>query len=82
MYREGQTSSVVAGVVKTDKRVGERLFSVLQTSSAKAEPLMPTSLPDLLWQKVGTDLFEWKRSTYLLVIHAGYRDYQGGSTFS
>ena len=29
---------------------------------------MPTSLPDLPWQKVGTNLFEWKRSTYQLVI--------------
>ena len=29
---------------------------------------MPKSLPDLPWQKVGTDLFEWKRSTYLPII--------------
>ena len=28
---------------------------------------MPTPMPDLLWQEVGTDLFEWKRSTYLLI---------------
>ena len=35
----------------------------------RAEPLMPTSIPDLPWQKVGTDLFdEWKMSTYLLII--------------
>ena len=30
--------------------------------------MMPTSLPDLPWQKVATDLFEWTGSTYLLVI--------------
>ena len=34
----------------------------------KAEPLMPTSFPDRPWQKVGIDIFEWKKSTYLLAI--------------
>ena len=34
----------------------------------RAEPLLPTPLPKLPWQKVGTDLFEWKKSTYLLII--------------
>ena len=33
----------------------------------RAEPLIPTPFPDLLWQRVGTDLFEWKGS-YLLVV--------------
>lgn len=32
------------------------------------EPLCPSKLPDVPWQKVGTDLFEWKQSTYLLVV--------------
>ena len=36
--------------------------------SQNAEPLMPASFPDRPWKKVGTDLFEWKRSNYLLVI--------------
>ena len=34
----------------------------------RAEPLMSTPLPSLPWQKVGTDLFEWEKSTYLLII--------------
>ena len=34
----------------------------------KPEPLMMSSLPDLPWQKVATDLFSWKGSQYLLVI--------------
>ena len=33
-----------------------------------AEPLMPSALPSLPWQKVATDLFKWKGSTYLLVV--------------
>lgn len=32
------------------------------------EPLMPTPLPDRPWQRVATDLFEWKKSSYLLVV--------------
>ena len=36
--------------------------------SQRAEPLLPTTLPDLPWQKVGTDLFEWKKSNYLLLV--------------
>ena len=30
--------------------------------------MLPSSLPDLPWQKVGTDLFEWKNSKYLLIV--------------
>ena len=33
-----------------------------------AEPLIPSRLPTLPWQKVATDLFKWKGSTYLLVV--------------
>lgn len=33
-----------------------------------AEPLIPTPLPDRPWQKVATDLFEWKKANYLLVV--------------
>lgn len=39
-----------------------------QHRSQRAEPLIPTPLPDLPWQKVATDLFEWNKSTYLLII--------------
>ena len=34
----------------------------------RAEPLIPSTLPSLPWQKVGTDLFEWDRNTYLLIV--------------
>ena len=36
--------------------------------SNRAEPLIPTPLPSRPWQCVGTDLFEWKGQSYLLVV--------------
>ena len=32
------------------------------------EPLIPSKLPSLPWQKLGSDLFYWKSSAYLLII--------------
>ena len=34
----------------------------------KVEPLIPSQLPSLPWQKVGTDLLEWEKANYLLVV--------------
>ena len=39
-----------------------------QYRSPGTEPLMPTELPERPWQKVATDLFEWEKSQYLLVV--------------
>jgi len=33
-----------------------------------SEPMMPSTLPSRPWQKIGTDLFEFKGTTYLLLI--------------
>ena len=33
-----------------------------------AEPLISSPFPDRPWQKVASDLFEWKGSTYLLIV--------------
>ena len=39
-----------------------------KNSSPGLEPLLPSRLPQLPWQKVGTDLFEYNKCTYLLII--------------
>ena len=33
-----------------------------------AEPLITSTLPQYPWQRIATDLFEWKGHTYLLVV--------------
>ena len=40
----------------------------LKYSPLQPEPLIPSKLPQLPWQNVGTDLFEWNKSSYLLVV--------------
>ena len=32
------------------------------------QPLITSTLPELPWQKVGTDLFEWRKKNYLLIV--------------
>ena len=34
----------------------------------RAQPLITSSFPELPWQKVATDLFEWKHQNYLLIV--------------
>ena len=48
----------------TVKSCQECLINTTQGSG----PLRPSVLPQLPWQKVGTDLFEWNKSTYLLMV--------------
>ncbi len=33
-----------------------------------AEPLIPTTFPDYPWQKVASDIFDWKQTKYVLVV--------------
>ena len=33
-----------------------------------AEPLKPTPFPDYSWQRVATDLFEWKKTIYIQIV--------------
>ena len=39
-----------------------------KTQTQRFEPLIPSCLPELPWQKIGTDLFEWNQNTYLLIV--------------
>ena len=40
----------------------------VKAQAQRAQPLTPSPLPDLPWQRIATDLFQWKDSTYLLLV--------------
>ena len=40
----------------------------IKSQKQRAQPLVSSSFPDLPWQKVATDLFEWKQENYLLIV--------------
>ena len=56
------------GLSRQLQELAENCKMCCKFRSQRAEPLLPTTLPDLPWQKVGTDLFEWKNSNYLQVV--------------
>ena len=56
------------GISKELERVVQRCTECCKAQSQRAQPLVPTPLPELPWQKVATDLFQWKQKTFLLVI--------------
>ncbi|MCY3930012.1 MAG: RNase H-like domain-containing protein, partial [Acidobacteria bacterium] len=39
-----------------------------KSQSQRAQPLIPSTLPSLPWQKVAMDIFEWKKASYLLLV--------------
>ena len=39
-----------------------------RAQNQRSEPLIPTSLLELPWQKVAKDLLEWRKHTYLLIV--------------
>ena len=40
----------------------------IRTKTNRAEPMIPPQLPGRPFQKVGTDLFEWKGQQFVLVV--------------
>ena len=50
------------------QRLIERCHSCCVSQEQRVEPLISSPFPELLWQKVGIDLFEFKKTTYLLIV--------------
>ena len=63
-----QTSVWWPGVSKQITDLVKRCPECTRDATPNKEPLMPTSLPDHPWQKVGSDLFTLKGVNYLLVV--------------
>ena len=56
------------GITKDIEAYVHKCKICCQFQQTKYEPLIPSELPASPWQKVGTDLFEWDKATYLLVV--------------
>lgn len=56
------------GIRKQLEETINRCAICSQHRTQHAEPLLPTNFPDYPWQKVASDLFQWKNSSYLLVV--------------
>ena len=63
-----KTSVWWPGISKQINDVTEQCSICVRDSSPRREPLIPSKLPDHLWQKIGTDLFYLKKSNYILII--------------
>ena len=63
-----QTSVWWPGVSKQIADLVKRCPECTCDATPNKEPLMPTSLPDHPWQKVGSDLFALKGANYLIVV--------------
>lgn len=50
------------------KELVSNCYKCAENRNDSAEPLLPTTLPDRPWKRVGTDLFFYKQQTYLLVV--------------
>ena len=59
---------MVAWAVQPNRANGKTCQTCCKFQSQGAEPLIPSTLPSLPWQKVAMDIFEWKKSLYLLIL--------------
>ncbi len=63
--REPDSPSVVA---KYLKRAVHYCQECTKAQRQRSQPLTRSALPELPWQKVTTDLFEWKQEVFLLLV--------------
>jgi hypothetical protein len=51
----------------------EELVKCVKAQKQRAQPLVTSTFPDLPWQKLATDLSEWKKENYLLIVDYYYQ---------
>ena len=66
--RRAQQSVWWPGLGKTLKERISNCPACCQHKSVQVEPLIPTKMPNRPWERVATDLFEWQKSQYLIVV--------------
>ena len=57
------------GITEEIETVVRNCQECCKAQSQRAQPLTPSSLPQLPWQKVASDLFEWKQKTFLIIVN-------------
>ena len=57
------------GISKNIEEMIGKCLVCCKTRYQYAEPLLSTSFPDYPWQRVASDMFEWNKQKYLLVIN-------------
>ena len=67
-YERAKHSVWWPGIREDINRTIEKCIICSQFREQRAEPLIPSSFPDHPWQRVGTDLLEWRKANYLLVV--------------
>ena len=56
------------GISRDLEQLVQNCTECCKAQKQRAQPMIPSPLPDLPWQKVATNLFEWKQETYLLIV--------------
>ena len=54
--------------VKESPEQSDESFFLGVVRAQKTEPMIPSTFPELLWQKVGMDLFKWQKLAYLIIV--------------
>ena len=57
------------GLSKEIEDLVRECSACIKTKVNRAEPMIPSKLPERPWQKVATDLFKWKGQEFVLVVH-------------
>ena len=56
------------GLSRQLEELVKNCITCVKAQKQRAQPLVTTTFPELPWQKVATDLFEWRKENYLLII--------------
>ena len=46
----------------------DKSFYLGIVQAQETEPMITSPFPELMWQKIGMDLFEWKKLAYLIIV--------------
>ena len=56
------------GLSRQLEELVKNCITCVKAQKQRAQPLVTTTFPELPWQKVATDLFEWRKENYVLII--------------